>query len=66
MTDQGGGGQLALLEYLTPITQAEEYAVAAGLGMSVEQLAGFTRNAIRAAFTSDERKSAMLDELAGG
>jgi adenosine deaminase len=47
-------------------TIEQEYAVAAGLGMSVEQLAGFTRNAILAAFTSDERKSAMLDELAGG
>jgi adenosine deaminase len=46
-------------------TIEQEYAVAAGLGMSFEQLAGFTRNAIRAAFTSDERKSAMLDELAG-
>ncbi len=46
-------------------TIEQEYAVAAGLGMSVEQLAGFTRNAIRAAFTSDERKSAMLGELAG-
>ena len=43
-----------------------EYAAAAGLGMSVEQLAGFTRNAIGAAFTSDERKSAMLGELANG
>jgi adenosine deaminase len=40
--------------------------VAAGLGLSVEELAGFTRNAIRASFTSDERKSAMLGELAGG
>lgn len=47
-------------------TIEQEYAVAAGLGLSVEQLAGFTRNAIRAAFTSDERKSAMLGELAGG
>ncbi|MGP3969253.1 adenosine deaminase family protein [Streptomyces sp. 6N223] len=47
-------------------TIEQEYAMAAGLGMSVEQLADFTRNAIRAAFTSDERKSAMLGELAGG
>jgi adenosine deaminase len=47
-------------------TIEQEYAVAAGLGLSVEQLAGFTRNAIRAAFTSDERKSAMLGELASG
>lgn len=46
-------------------TIAQEYAVAADLGMSDAQLAGFTRNAIQAAFTSDERKSAMLDELAG-
>jgi adenosine deaminase len=47
-------------------TIEQEYAVAAGLGMSIEQLAGFTRNAIRAAFTSDKRKSAMLGELASG
>jgi adenosine deaminase len=47
-------------------TIEQEYAMAAGLGMSVEQLAGFTRNAIRAAFTSDERKSTMLGQLASG
>ncbi|MEV5830186.1 hypothetical protein AB0L25_31915 [Spirillospora sp. NPDC052242] len=45
-------------------TIAREYAEAAALDMSVEQLTGFTRNAIRAAFTSDERKSAMLVEPA--
>jgi adenosine deaminase len=68
---------LRLVEAGVPITLAtdnpiqlsttieQEYAVAAGLGMSIEQLAGFTRNAIRAAFTSPERKSAMLAELAG-
>jgi adenosine deaminase len=44
-------------------TIEREYAAAASLGMSDAQLAGFTRNAIRAAFTSEERKSAMLNEL---
>jgi adenosine deaminase len=47
-------------------TIEQEYAVAAGLGLGVDQLADFTRNAIRAAFTTDERKSAMLAELARG
>jgi adenosine deaminase len=46
-------------------TIEQEYAVAAGLGLNIEQLAGFTRNAIGAAFTSNERKSAMLGELTG-
>jgi adenosine deaminase len=45
-------------------TIEQEYAVAAGLGMGDDQLADFTRNAIRAAFTTDERRSAMLAELA--
>jgi adenosine deaminase len=44
-------------------TIEREYAAAAALGMSDAQLAGFTRNAIRAAFTSEDRKSAMLGEL---
>jgi adenosine deaminase len=44
-------------------TIEQEYAAAASLGMSATQLAGFTRNAIHAAFTSPERKAAMLDEL---
>jgi adenosine deaminase len=44
-------------------TIEREYAAAASLGMSTPQLAGFTRNAIHAAFTSPERKAAMLDEL---
>jgi adenosine deaminase len=46
-------------------TIKQEYAGAAALGMGADQLAGFTRNAIRAAFTSEERKSAMLSELDG-
>lgn len=44
-------------------TIEREYAAAAGLGIGVDQLVGFTRNAIEAAFTSSERKSAMLGEL---
>lgn len=44
-------------------TIEREYAFAAALGMSDAQLHGFTRNAIRAAFTSDERKRAILAEL---
>jgi hypothetical protein len=67
---------LRLVEAGVPVTLAtdnpiqlsttieQEYTVAAGLGLSDAQLADVTRNAIRAAFTSDERKSAMLDELA--
>ncbi|SDK53047.1 adenosine deaminase [Glycomyces sambucus] len=47
-------------------TIEQEYAAAAELGLSMDQLTGITRNAIQAAFTSDERKSAMLDELPGG
>jgi adenosine deaminase len=46
-------------------TIEQEYAIAAGLGLSIEQLADVTRNASVAAFTSNERKSAMLGELAG-
>lgn len=45
-------------------TIEREYERAAELGMSAEQLAGFTRNAIHAAFTTDERKALMLAELA--
>lgn len=45
-------------------TIEREYALAAGLGLGPERLADLTRNAIRAAFTSDERKAAMLAELA--
>ncbi|WP_460522853.1 adenosine deaminase family protein [Flindersiella endophytica] len=44
-------------------TIEQEYALAADLGMSADQLAGFTHNAIRAAFTTDERKAALLAEL---
>jgi adenosine deaminase len=47
-------------------TIEREYAAAAELGLSLDQLTGITRNAIGAAFTSDERKSAMLGELPVG
>ncbi|MDA1358928.1 hypothetical protein O1R50_04800 [Glycomyces luteolus] len=46
-------------------TIEREYAAAAGLGLGARELAGFTRNAIRAAFTSDGRRAAMLAELDG-
>lgn len=45
-------------------TIEQEYAFAARLGMGIDALEGFTRNAIRAAFTSEERQAAMLAELA--
>lgn len=40
-----------------------EYAVAAALGFSPAELLGFTRDAIRASFTSGERKTALLRAL---
>jgi adenosine deaminase len=46
-------------------TIEREYTVAAGLGLDAGALAGFTRNAIRAAFTSEGRRAAMLAELDG-
>ncbi|MEV3934421.1 hypothetical protein AB0K52_00360 [Glycomyces sp. NPDC049804] len=45
-------------------TIEQEYIAAAELGLSLDQLTGFTRNAIEAAFTSDERKATMLGYLA--
>jgi adenosine deaminase len=41
----------------------QEYALAASLGLSETQLADVTRNAVRASFTSSERKEAMLAAL---
>lgn len=66
---------LRLVEAGVPVTLAtdnpvqlgttieQEYAAAAALGLTTDQLAGFTRNAIQAAFTSDDRRSALLAEL---
>lgn len=44
-------------------TIAQEYAAAAELGMTADHLAAFTHNAIRAAFTTGERKAALLAQL---
>jgi adenosine deaminase len=41
-------------------TIGREYAIGAALGFSLSDLAGFTRNAIRASFTAPERKRALL------
>ena len=46
-------------------TIGREYAIAAALGFSPAELLGFTRNAVRASFTSAERRAALLDELRG-
>jgi hypothetical protein len=42
-----------------------EYAVAAALGFTPAELLGFTRDAIRASFTSGERKTALMRALDG-
>lgn len=42
-------------------TIGREYEVAAGLGFTADELAAFTRNAIAAAFTSDERREALYE-----
>ncbi len=44
-------------------TIEQEYAVAAALGFSSAELLRFTRSAVQASFTSDERRGALLDEL---
>ncbi len=44
-------------------TIGREYAAAAALGFLVVDLLGFTRNAVRASFTSVERRHALLAEL---
>ncbi len=45
-------------------TIGREYAIAAALGFSPAELRGFTRNAIRASFTTAARRAALLSELA--
>ena len=42
-----------------------EYAIAAGLGFSSEDLLEITRNGVRAAFTSESRKAVLLSEIDG-
>lgn len=44
-------------------TIGREYAIAAELGFSPAELMAFTRNAIQASFTCDERRQALIDEL---
>jgi adenosine deaminase len=44
-------------------TIGREYAFAAALGFTPEQLLEFTRNAIRASFTTAERKRSLMAEL---
>jgi adenosine deaminase len=44
-------------------TIGREYAIAHKLGFSPADLLGFTRNAVRASFTSAERREALLAEL---
>jgi adenosine deaminase len=64
------------LEYGIPLTLASdipmhactsigrEYAIAALLGLSPNDLIGCTRNAVAAAFTTEERRAMLLQELA--
>jgi adenosine deaminase len=44
-------------------TIGREYAIAAALGLSPAQLLECTRNAVRASFTTAERRSALMAEL---
>lgn len=44
-------------------TIGREYAIAAALGFSSTELMAFTRNAIKASFTSTERRKALVDEM---
>lgn len=44
-------------------TIGREYALAAALGFSLTDLRAFTANAVRASFTSPERRNALLTEL---
>jgi adenosine deaminase len=44
-------------------TIGREYALAHALGFSLTELLAFTRSAIRAAFTTQERRAELLDEL---
>jgi adenosine deaminase len=44
-------------------TIGREYAIAAALGFTSRELLGLTENAIRAAFTTPERRAALLAEV---
>jgi adenosine deaminase len=44
-------------------TIGREYAIAAALGFSADDLLGFTRNAIAAAFTTDARRAMLLSAI---
>jgi len=44
-------------------TIGREYAIAAGLGFTPAALLGFTRNAVRASFTTSERRADLLADL---
>jgi adenosine deaminase len=44
-------------------TIGREYALAHALGFSLAELIAFTRNAVRAAFTTQERRTKLMDEL---
>lgn len=44
-------------------TIGQEYAIAAALGFSTSELLELTRDAVRASFTSPERRAALLHEL---
>jgi adenosine deaminase len=44
-------------------TIGREYAIAASLGFTPRELLGFTQSAVRAAFTTPERRAALLAEV---
>ena len=44
-------------------TIGREYAIAAALGLTADDLLGFTRNAIAAAFTTAERRAELLSAV---
>ena len=44
-------------------TIGREYAIAAALGFTPDELLSFTRNAVRASFTSESRRTALMPEL---
>jgi adenosine deaminase len=46
-------------------TIGREYAVAAALGFSEDELLGFTRDTVRASFAPAERRATLLSELQG-
>ena len=45
-------------------TIGREYHLAAGLGFDAPDLLGFTRNGITSSFTSAERKTSLLSQIA--